>query len=170
MRREILRFFNVQRSIFGICPCCNRFIRLSDCHIFHGRSPGRTWLDRMEAKENRLSRKEEALEERLSVEREKAREVARREARKRISLIDPVFIPRKLDADDAKVVFHPVDFAVFCGLKSRQGSVTRIVLLDRESKDGTRRRLQRSVETAVAKRRFDWHTVRVKEDGSVRCE
>lgn len=170
MRREILQFFNVQRSIFGICPCCNRFIRLSDCHIFSGRSPGRTWLDRMEAKEDRLNRREEAVEDRLATERERARESARRDARKRIGLIDPVFIPRKLDADDAKVVFHPADFAVFCGLKSKLGGVTRIVLLDRESKDEARRRLQRSMETAVAKRRFDWHTVRVQEDGSVRCE
>lgn len=170
MKREILRFFDVQRSIFGVCPCCNRFFRLSDCRVYGGRSPGRTWLDRLEALESRLDRREETVEEQVQERRGRARELARRDARKRVGLIDPVFVPRKLDADDAKAIFHPVDFVVFGGLKSREGQVQRIILLDSESRQKERRSLQKSLEVVVARRRFDWHTVRVNEDGTVKCE
>ena len=50
--------------------------------------------------------------------------------------IDPVFTPRRLNPDDAKVLFHPIDFVVFDGMKNAD-QVKRIVLLDRESSSAT---------------------------------
>ena len=34
MGNDIVRFFAVQRSIFGLCPCCGELFRLSDSKVF----------------------------------------------------------------------------------------------------------------------------------------
>ncbi|MFM1756945.1 MAG: hypothetical protein RL621_1932, partial [Bacteroidota bacterium] len=33
-QEDILIFFEYQRQIFGICPCCGDFFRLSDTKIY----------------------------------------------------------------------------------------------------------------------------------------
>ena len=39
MKSEILKFFNIQRQIFGVCPECMEFIRLSDSRVFQRTKP-----------------------------------------------------------------------------------------------------------------------------------
>lgn len=163
---DMVRFFAIQRNIFGLCPCCGELFRLSDCRVYLRTKPQKDWMDILESKDNRLNRKEEKIDEIEEALREKAREAGRRMARRAITRIDPIFAPRRLNADDAKVLFHPVDYVVFCGMKD-SGAVREIVLLDRETKSPKRRRVQRSIERVVEAGKYDWLTIRVQNDGTI---
>ncbi|HEV2297650.1 MAG TPA: Holliday junction resolvase-like protein [Candidatus Acidoferrales bacterium] len=163
---EIVRFFAIQRNIFGLCPCCGELFRLSDCRVYLRTKPQKDWMDILESKDNRLNRKEEKIDEIEEALREKARAAGRRMARRAITRIDPIFAPRRLNADDAKVLFHPVDYVVFCGMKD-SGAVREIVLLDRKAEAPKRRRVQRSIEKVVEAGKYDWLTVRVQNDGTI---
>lgn len=163
---DIVRFFAIQRNIFGLCPCCGEIFRLSDSRIYLRTKPEKDWMDILESKENRLNLKEEKLDEIEEALREKARAAGRRMAQRAIKKIDPIFAPRHLNADDAKVLFHPVDYVVFCGMKD-SGNLREIVLLDRKAEGHKRRRVQRSIEKAVEAGKYDWLTVRVQEDGTM---
>lgn len=166
MKLEILRFFGVQRQLFGICPKCSEFIRLSDCRLFLRTKPKKDWKDTLDAEADRLESLADKLEERKSDLQELAREKGRIAAGKVVKKIDPVFTPRKLNPDDSKVLFHPIDYVVFDGMKKPEG-VKRIVLLDRESSSAQHRAIQQSIENAVEKERFEWITLRIDEDGSI---
>ncbi len=163
---DIVRFFAIQRNIFGLCPCCGEIFRLSDCRVYLRTKPQKDWMDILESKDNHLNRKEEKIDEIEEALREKARAAGRRMARRAITRIDPVFAPRHLNADDAKVLFHPVDYVVFCGMKD-SGIVKEIVLLDRKAEAPKRRRVQRSIEKVVEAGKYDWLTVRVQNDGTI---
>ena len=163
---DIVRFFAIQRNIFGLCPCCNQLFRLSDCKVYLKTKPQKDWMDVIEAEDSRDNRREERIDEIEETLREKAREVGRRTARRMIKKIDPVFAPRRLNADDAKVLFHPVDYVVFRGMKDSD-TVREIVFLDRQTISPNRRRLQKSIEKAVECGKYDWLTIRVQNDGAI---
>lgn len=76
------------------------------------------------------------------------------------------FMPRKLNPDDAKVIFHPVDYVVFDGLIDH--NIRKVLILDR--KDAKDKKLQRSVEKVIEKRNYEWRTLRVLDDGGIKEE
>jgi len=80
-----------------------------------------------------------------------------------------VFAPRKLNADDAKVIFHPIHYIVFKGMKDSD-SIKGILRLDREAKDGNHRAVQKSIEKVVERENYEWQTLRVQEDGKIKAE
>lgn len=166
---SLVEFFAIQREIFGICPCCGEIFRLSDARIYLRARPRKNWMDLLEDQDQLLDQLEEQIGEAEEELRDKARKSGRRRAQRAIKRIDPVFAPRNLNADDAKVLFHPVDYVVFKGMKE-PGFVDSIVLLDRETKDPGRRRLQRTIEKAVEKENYDWVTIRVGDDGKIATE
>ncbi|MEM2941638.1 MAG: Holliday junction resolvase-like protein [Thermoproteota archaeon] len=169
MKSEILKFFTLQRQIFGICPHCNDFFRLSDCNIYLKRRPAPDWLDEINREKERLSKLGEKLEEKRKELQRKAQKEGRREAQKVIKRIDPIFTPRGLNPDDAKVIFHPIDYIVFNGMKNGD-SIKGILLLDRETRDSTHRSLQRSIEKVIERESYEWQTLRVQEDGKIKIE
>lgn len=169
MKSDILRFFDAQRQIFGVCAKCGEFIRLSDCRIFIRTKPKKDWKDLLDAEADRLDSLAQKLEERKQELQERARLRGRVAAARVVKKIDPVFTPRSLNPDDAKVLFHPIDYIVFDGMKNAD-TVRRIVLLDRETSSVRHRHLQRSIENAIEKERFDWMTLRVSEDGGIQEE
>lgn len=166
MSSNIVRFFAVQRSIFGLCPCCGELFRLSDSRVFLKTRPKKDWMDILRARDARLDGVEEQIDDAEEALREKARIVGRRSARLAVRRIDPVFAPRRLNADDAKVLFHPVDYVVFRGMKE-QGTIKEIILLDGETRAPDRIRLQKSIEKVIEMGNYEWLTVRVQDDGSV---
>src|SRR5712692_8690767 len=118
MTSDIIQFFTIQRNIFGICPRSSQFFRLSDCKVYLKTKPRKDWMDEIDAEVFRLDMIEERLEEKEESLREKARSKGRRMAQLAIRRIDSVFTPRHLNPDDAKVIFHPVDYVVFNGMKN----------------------------------------------------
>src|SRR2546422_6483974 len=131
--------------------------------------PYTTLFRSLDAKDARLDRVDGRIDEIEETLREKARAAGRRLAQRVIRRIDPVFAPRGLNADDAKVLFHPVDYVVFSGMKN-SGTIRQILFLDRETKAPGRRSLQRSIEKVVETEKYEWLTIRVQEDGMIKDE
>jgi predicted Holliday junction resolvase-like endonuclease len=123
-------------------------------------------MDKLEIESERLDGVEERISEKEEALREKAREKGRREAIKIIKKVDRVFTPRRLNPDDAKVIFHPIDYIVFNGMKNSE-TMKNIVLLDRESKSSQHRAVQKSIERVLSRGDYEWLTLRVQEDGSI---
>ena len=168
MKSDIVKFFGLQRQIFGICPKCQDFFRLSDCKIYIKKKPLADWMDKITLEKGRLDGLEEKLEEKKEHLQEKAREAGRKLAQRAVKKIDPVFTPHKLNPDDAKVIFHPIDYVVFDGMKKE--SIKNIILLDRQEKGTDHRALQKSIEKVVERENYEWQTLRVQEDGKIKVE
>ena len=117
----------------------------------------------------RLDGLEEKIDEKEEEMREKAREKGRHKAKSIIKKIDWIFAPLKLNPDDSKVVFHPIDYIVFNGMKSAD-AIKNIVLLDRKAEGSGHRQLQRSIERAVERENYEWQTLRILEDGKIKVE
>jgi predicted Holliday junction resolvase-like endonuclease len=165
MKRELIEFYRIQRSIFGICPKSGNIFRLSDCKVFLSGKPKCDWKDEIDRESTGLDDAEERLDGQKEQLREAARKKGRAQALKAVKQIDPVFTPRKLNPDDAKVLFHPVDYIVFNGMKGE--SIKNLLLLDRSAANGSRKALQRSIEKTVSKGHYDWLTISVHADGTV---
>ncbi|MBM3714105.1 MAG: hypothetical protein FJW56_11855 [Actinobacteria bacterium] len=169
MKKDILKFFSAQRNIFGICPHSGEFFRLSDCKIFLKGKPKADWMDQLDLDNEKLDKLEEKIAEMEAELREIARKKGRINAAKIVKRIDPIFTPRKLNPDDAKVIFHPIDFLVFNGMKDAD-EIKNLIFLDRELKSKEQREVQSSIEKAVNKNSYEWITLRIGEDGSVNEE
>lgn len=168
---DTVEFFSILRNIFGICPCCGTFFRLSDCRIFLQSKPRKDWKERLEAANAALDGLQLSIFENERTMRDEAALKGRREAQRAIKKIDSIFTPLRLHADDAKVLCHPIDYVVFDGMKSSEDeTVKSIVLLDRERSDFHRRHIQKSIENVVERGNYDWVTMRVGADGSIRQE
>jgi predicted Holliday junction resolvase-like endonuclease len=168
---QIADFFSLHRQIFGVCPHpdCGNIFRLSDCDIYLRKKPASDWMDALDQMDEHLASLEERLQEKVADMREKARENGRRLARKTVRRIDTIFTPRRLNPDDAKVIFHPIDYVVFNGMKDR-ARMKNVILLDRKGTTADQRRLQRSIAKTVENGRVAWQTLRVGEDGTVTTE
>jgi predicted Holliday junction resolvase-like endonuclease len=166
MKSYMLKFFNIQRQIFGICPHSGQVFRLSDCKFYLKIKPIHDWKDKFDLKTQRLDDLEEKIEEEKETLKEEARKKGRKLAWQMIRKIDSVFTPRKLNPDDAKVIFHPIDYVVFNGMKEKD-SIKDIMLLDRETKSPDHRRLQRSIEKVIERENYEWLTLRVRDDGAI---
>jgi predicted Holliday junction resolvase-like endonuclease len=164
----MIKAFSLQRQIIGTCPSCSGFFRLSDCRIYQRKAPPLDWLGRLSAQQQRIDAATQRLEEQEGAMREKARQRGQKLASQAVRKLDPVFTPRKLNPDDAKVVFHPIDYIVFAGMKDKV--LKNIVLLDQQVRQPERRSVQRSIERVVERECYEWQTLRVQEDGKIRSE
>lgn len=164
---QLLKFFQLQRQIFGVCPHTGNVFRLSDCHIYVKKKPEPDWLQQIEAAQTKISKAEEKLDEKEETIREKARIAGRSEATKMVRKIDKIFHPLKLNPDDSKVIFHPVDYIVFNGMKT--GQMKNLILMDK-AKGATDKRLQQSIQKVIEKKNYEWITLRVEENGSIKQE
>jgi predicted Holliday junction resolvase-like endonuclease len=166
---SLYEFFSIQRRIFGLCPKSGQLFRLSDCKVYLRTRPAKDWMDGISDGDDHQSDLDEKLDEKEETYREKARQKGRKMAQKMIREIDTVFTPRRLNPDDAKVLFHPVDYVVFKGMKA-SGCIKEIMFLDRETKSKGRRAIQRSIEKTIERGHYEWLTIRVLEDGSMKEE
>src|SRR5271170_4099079 len=116
------------QEILAICPCCGVFRLVEAKFIFPDKKP-RTcdYLDlvglecRIGDQEDRVVRAEERFAERLDKQREQLVDKGRRAAKRKLKKIDPLFSGNRVDPQDVKVVFDPVEYIVFHGLTSISG-------------------------------------------------
>lgn len=169
MDKAILTFYSSLRHVFGLCPNCESIFRISGCKLYQKKKPEIDWMDKIDRELAKLDRLEASVEEKIALAREAARVAGRREADKRVKQMDPIFRPMKLNPNDAKVIFHPVDFVVFNGMTEDRGftPIKNLVLLDKKDRQGEHLRVQGSIEKAVDQANYEWLTLRVKEDGSI---
>ena len=165
MKSELIKFFTIQRQIFGVCTCCGEIFRLSDANVYIKKKPVPDWMDKFEKSAARLNKTEEKINLEEGETREIAREKGRVAAMKTTKKIDTIFYPNKYNPDDGKVMFHPVDFVIFNGMK--KNDITTLVLFDREVKERNQKTLQKSIEKTVSKENYEWITMHVSEDGSI---
>jgi predicted Holliday junction resolvase-like endonuclease len=169
---DLLKFFSLQRQIFGVCPHTGNIFRLSDCNVYLKKKPEHDWMKKLEVEFEKISKAEQKLDDKEYRIREVAKERGRKEAAKRTRKIDKIFSPLKLNADDSKVIFHPVDFVVFNGMKkiSPNTKLKEIVLLDSKKSNPDKKRLQQSIDKVIEKDNYEWITMRVLENGDIREE
>ena len=80
---------------------------------------------------------------------------------------DAVAVRKENDTQyDAKVIFHPIDYIVFNGMKGSD-SIKNIVFLDRIAISPNHRQLQKSIGRVIEKENYEWLTLRVREDGCI---
>jgi len=172
MQKEVLEFYSSLRQIFVVCPCCEEIHRLSDCKLYQRSKPGVDWKEKIDTEIMRLTKMEEKLEEKIDAAKELAREAGRKSADKHVKKIDRVFSPLKLNPNDAKVLFHPIDFLVFNGMNNNKGEkgVKQILLLDKHNKSGQHLAVQTSIEKAVQAKNYEWLTLRVEANGDIHEE
>jgi len=164
-------FFQYQRQIFGICPCCGEFFRLSDCKIYKDQKPPADWLDKLNKTERQLQIREEKIEEQLEALQEAHKEKGRRTANRLVKKIDGVFAPLKLNPDDAKVIFHPVDYLVFNGMKNaKTEGINDLIILDSVKTSTEGKSIQKSIQNAIEKEAYEWITLRVENNGQIKEE
>lgn len=165
MYSDLIKFFSYQRQIFGVCTCCGELFRLSDCKVYLKEAPVSDWMEKLEKQNEALDRFEEKLDEKMDALREKAREAGRKQADRLIKKVDTVFAPLKLNPDDAKVVYHPVDFVVFNGMKAKD--LKNLVVLDAREKPDDLKNLQESIAKTIEKNNFEWLTINVGMNGKI---
>ena len=165
MNPDLIKFFSYQRMIFGICSCCGDIFRLSDCKVYRKEVPIIDWKEKLQKQNAALDRLEEKLDEKMKVLQDSAREAGRKQADKLIKKVDPVFAPLKLNPDDAKVVYHPVDFVVFNGMKSKD--LKNLMVLDGKNKPTELKRIQDSVANSIEKKNVEWVTINVGMKGEI---
>jgi len=169
MKKEVFSFFSSLRQIYGVCPCCGDFFRLSDCKLYQKARPGKDWMERLDDEIEKLEKRAERIQAKIEETREKALEAGRKEADKLVKKIDPIFRPLNLNPNDGKVIFHPVDFIVFKGMntKALSNCIDKVILLDHNNKKGEQLKIQKSIEKAILKKSYEWITLRVKENGQI---
>lgn len=169
MQKEVLDFYSMLRHIFGVCPCCNEIFRLSDCKLFQKKKPEIDWKEEIDKEMQRLEVLEEKILMKIEESKEAARTVGRRNADRLVRKLDKIFTPLKLNCNDCKVIFHPIDFIVFNGMNNNVGdcSIKEILLIDKDNKSGQYLEIQKSISNAIQTRNYDWLTLRVENDGNI---
>ena len=165
MNADLIKFFAYQRQIFGVCPCCDELMRLSDCKVYRKDAPVSDWKEKLEKQNIALDHFEEKLDLKMVEMRERARKAGRKQADKLIKKVDPVFAPLKLNPDDAKVVFHPVDFVVFNGMKAKD--LKSLIILDSKERPKDLIPIQESVMNSIEKGNYEWLTMNVEIGGKI---
>jgi predicted Holliday junction resolvase-like endonuclease len=167
MKAPLVAVLQDFRNILGVCPHCGELFRLTDIQISYHAKPRHTWLDELEAHQERIQRAEERFEEREEAIRESARERGRRQLPRLLRKADPVFSGRGYFPQDVKPLFDPIDFVIFDGM-NRKGHVKRVVLFDGPPDDRPREKIQRSITRAIRAGNYEWKTVRMDKDGGIR--
>jgi len=162
--------YQLFRRILCICPCCNQLIRVSNLRLKAKGAAPKTWLDKYEAKDLLLTKKEEAFEEQVEKLREEAREKGRKAAEKAFfKAISPSLKKLKLDPFDVKPIFHPIDFIVFKGMNSLR-TISDIMLLTREHNCPSINPIREQIKKAVTQNKYEWQVARIEETGNIRIE
>tara|TARA_Y100000590_G_scaffold439026_1_gene562520 strand:+ start:1183 stop:1686 length:504 start_codon:yes stop_codon:yes gene_type:complete len=164
MKTNLVKFFAIQRKIFGICPCCGDIFRLSDTQIYTKEKPAADWMEKIVQARAKLEQKMEKIESQKGKIQELSRKKGRNQANKTIKKVDKVFTPNGYSAEDIKAIFHPVDFVVFAG---KNEMTKNLILFDGEKKEKDQKILQKSIKKTIDDQKYEWITMRVSEEGVV---
>lgn len=162
---NLVEVLNEMKRIYVICPCCGEPFRLSETTLYTKTAPPKTVFEEMDDARLRLERRIEKFDENEAAIREEARRLGQLEARRRLRVIAPFFVARKIDPQDVKLLFHPVEYVVFRGMQTdRCGSVD---FIDHPPTNRERERIQRSLDSTIKAGNLEWQTFRIDDDGRV---
>jgi predicted Holliday junction resolvase-like endonuclease len=162
---QLVKFFQLQRQIFGVCPHTGNVFRLSDTHVYVKKKPEPDWFQKIEIAQERINKLSEKLDLRADEVAEQAKVKGRRQADSAVRKFDEVFAPKKLNADDSKVISHPIDYIVFNGMKA--GNIKNILLVDSFKETSIEKQIQRSIDKTVETENYEWITLRIEDNGNI---
>lgn len=162
---KLVDVFNELKRIYGICPCCGEPFRLSEATLFTKAAPPKTAFEKMNDAYTRLDGQVERFDGREDEIREEARRRGQLEARRRLREIAPFFVSRRIDPQDVKLLFHPVEYVVFRGMQNDR--CASVDFIDHPPANRDRERIQRSLDSAIRAGNLEWQTFRIGEDGRV---
>lgn len=163
--QQQIEFFNNLRQTFCHCGKCNQVYRLTDSVLFQDKRPNSNWLEKMERELKKIEEQEKVLRNKINQKKQQATLQGRIDADLHIEQFDTLFKPLNLNPNDAKVHFHPVDYIVFNGMNDNfEPKIKNIVLLDRKENKGP---LQESIRECIHDERYDFLTIKIKNDGEV---
>jgi predicted Holliday junction resolvase-like endonuclease len=165
MATTVSEIFSQFSHVFGICPCCGEPFRVSDARPYIKDRRPHSAFDDIEAEEQRIERAVELLEEQEMQLRAKAKVAGLKQAKSRLRKIDPVFSGERIDPHDVKVIFDPIEYIVFDGMKG--GQLRKILLLGHPPVSRARERLLTSIEQTIQKGNITFKTLRILEDGGL---
>jgi predicted Holliday junction resolvase-like endonuclease len=166
MRNHLIDIFQDFQKVLIICPVCGEIHRLSELKLFYRGKAKLTWLDGIRTKEVKLERAEELFEENWDEIRKKAQEKGRKQIPKLLKKCVPAICAHGYYPQDLKTLFDPVDFIIFDGMNLKE-KVKRVVLFDGPPYDKRREKIQTSLKKVIKKGNYDWHTVKLDENGRV---
>jgi predicted Holliday junction resolvase-like endonuclease len=162
---KLVPLFNELKRIYGICPCCGEPFRLSEADLFTRVVPPKTVFEKTDDAYSRLDRQFERFEENEEEIREAARHLGQLEARRRLREIAPFWTARRIDPQDVKLLFHPVEYVVFRGMQNDR--CASVDFVDRPPANRDRERIHRSLDGAIEAGNLEWQTFRIGDDGRV---
>lgn len=166
MKQGFLSDFHDFQKILVICPDCGEIYRLSELKLFYRGKVKHTWFDNLRAKEQKVEKMEEKFEEEREKIKEEAQEKGRKQLPKLLRKCLPVICDHGYYPQDVKTLFDPIDFVVFDGMNLKK-NVKRVVLFDGPPCDKRREKIQTSIKNAIKKGNYDWHTVKLDENGKI---
>ncbi len=167
MANEVSELFAQFSYIIAICPNdeCGQLLRLSDARPYLKDRRPHSVLDDIEAETDRIDRAIDRLEEQEAFLRAEAREAGLREAKRRLKKIDLVFSGSRLDPQDVKVIFDPVEYVVFDGMSRER--LRRVLLLSHQPSTSDGERIFTSLQHTIQAGNVEFRTLRILEDGSM---
>jgi len=162
---NIVRVFHDLQRIYGFCPCCGEPFRLSDADIFYRAAPRKTAFDALDLGRKKLLAARDRLDRATDGIRERAREHGRKEGQRRLRALTQFFGRHRLDMEELKAIFHPVDYIAFRGL-SRE-TCSAVEFIDRMPISRAHERLQRSIHRTLQAGDVAWYTVRIGDEGGL---
>ncbi|MGQ9465974.1 MAG: Holliday junction resolvase-like protein [bacterium] len=166
MKNDLLSEFQNFQKILVICPECKEVYRLSELKLFYRGKAKRSWLDDLRTRERKIERMEELLKEKWDAIRQKAQDKGRKQLPKLLRRCVPIICTHGYYPQDLKPLFDPIDFVVFDGMNLKQ-KVKRVVLFDGPAYDKRREKIQKSIKKIIKKGYYNWHTVRLDQQGYI---
>ena len=166
-------FIQGGQRLIAQCPRCDELFQVLHARfIFPTKDPGRCEyadLLALQATTSRLDGRLERAQERHAAVIEGLRVVAtaqgQRKARRQLLKIDQVFSAKRIDPQDVKVLFDPVDYVVFHGLNGK--GVTEVRFISHEPESLQQERLVMAIAKVIKAGDVGFSTLRVNIDGVI---
>lgn len=166
MKSELLASFHDFQRVLVLCPECGEIHRLSDMKLSYRGKPRYTWLDRIKGEMGKIERAEERFAEKKDEIMRKSREKGQKQLPKMLRKCVPTICKHGYYPQDLKAMFDPVDFVIFDGMNQKM-NVKQVVLFDGPAHGKRREKIQKSIKKVIKKGNYDWHTVKLDEEGKI---
>lgn len=149
-----------------MCPRCGAVHRLNELALASRGEHETDWLDELRSQRQTLEQALAGLEDqRRKLVTEARRRAEQEELPQLLRRAAPAFAGTNIDPRDVRILFHPVEFAVFEGMNAEDG-VQGVTLLHM----GRGGPLVEGIAAAVEHGNVGWRTIRVDDDGNVRVD
>jgi predicted Holliday junction resolvase-like endonuclease len=162
---NLVSAFQEMKRIYGFCPCCGELFRLSDADLFTRGEPPRTPFDDASDAEAKVARSIEKFEAKEEALREAAVALGQKQATKQLKKVAPFFTARKINPQDVKVLFDPVDYVAFKGMCG--GKIACVELIDHAPDTAAREKAQNGIRKALEKGNVEWKLYRIDGAGTI---